>query len=67
MKEKFMTKVTLKQAKSLEDFTDWERIEQMSEAETEQNALLDGDNQPLSANLKGLKKINRSNSTIKSQ
>ncbi len=46
MKDKFITKVTLEQAKKLEDLTDWHRIEKMSEFEAEENALLDADNQP---------------------
>ena len=61
-----MTKITLKQVQSLEDVTDWKRIEQMSETEIEQNALSDEDNQPIDLSLKGLKRINRSNSKIKS-
>lgn len=66
MKEKFMTKITLKQVHSLEDLTDWKRIEQMSETDIEENALSDEDNKPIDLSLKGLKRINRSNSKIKS-
>jgi hypothetical protein len=50
--------VTLEQAKSLEDLTDWERIEKMSESEIEQNANSDPDNQPIEIGLKGLKRRN---------
>ncbi|EAZ88397.1 hypothetical protein CY0110_04997 [Crocosphaera chwakensis CCY0110] len=49
MKEKSIRRITLEQAKSLEDLTDWERIEKMSESEIEQNALEDADNQPITA------------------
>ncbi len=59
MKEKSITRITLEQAKSLEDLTDWERIEKMSESEIEQNALDDADNQPIKKDNKGLKRIKR--------
>ncbi len=39
--------------------TDWERLKKMSEAEVEANALSDPDNQPISADLTGLKRIKR--------
>ena len=59
MKEKSITIITLEQAKSLQDLTDWERIEKMSEAEIEQNALDDADNQPIMKDNKGLKRIKK--------
>lgn len=59
MEEKSITRITLEQAKSLEDLTDWERIEKLSESEIEQNALDDADNQPIKKDNKGLKRIKR--------
>jgi hypothetical protein len=59
MKQEFITRVTLEKAKSLEDMTDWERVEKMSESEVEENALTDPDNQPLPEGLKGLKRKTR--------
>ena len=59
MKPKSITRVTLESAKNLKDLTDWERLEKMSEAEVEENALADPDNQPISPDLKGLKRIKR--------
>ena len=56
MKEESITKITLEKTKDLEDLTDWERLKHMSDEETEQNALSDPDNQPLSEELK---RINR--------
>lgn len=47
MKEKFITRVSLEEAKNLEDLTDWERVNKMSDQEVEENALNDPDNQPL--------------------
>lgn len=64
MKEKSITRITLKQAKSLEDLTDWERIEKMSESEIEQNALDDADNQPITKDSKGLKRIKRKGKNV---
>ncbi len=58
-KKNLRTRITLEQAKSLEDLTDWERIEKMSESEIEQNALDDADNQPIKKDNKGLKRIKR--------
>ncbi|PSF36253.1 hypothetical protein C7H19_13680 [Aphanothece hegewaldii CCALA 016] len=55
MKEKFITRITLEQVKKLEDLTDWERVEKMSELEVEQNALTDPDNQPIQPGQQGLK------------
>ena len=56
MKEKSITKVTLEQAKRLEDLTDYQRLNTMSDEEIEQNALDDSDNQPINQDLKGLKR-----------
>jgi hypothetical protein len=47
MKEKSITRVSLEEAKNLEDLTDWERLENMSDEEVEENAINDPDNQPL--------------------
>ena len=58
-REIYFTRVTVEQAKSLEDLTDWERIEKMSESEIEQNADSDPDNQPIERGLKGLKRRDR--------
>jgi hypothetical protein len=59
MKPESITRVTLESAKNLKDLTDWERLEKMSEAEVEENALADPDNQPISPDLTGLKRIKR--------
>lgn len=56
MKEESITRIKLEQAKSLEDLTDWKRIEKMSESEIEENALSDPDNQPIVTENKGLKR-----------
>ena len=47
MKETSITRTTIDKAKKLEDLTDLERLNSMSEAEIEANALCDPDNQPL--------------------
>ena len=57
-------RVTVEQAKSLEDLTDWERIEKMSESEIEQNADSDPDNQPIERGLKGLKRRDSKRQTL---
>ncbi len=64
MKEKSITRITLEEAKSLQDLTDWERIEKMSESEIEQNALDDADNQPIMKNKNGLKRIKKRKPTL---
>jgi len=43
-----VTRVTLEEAKRMEDHTDWEYLRNMTEAEIEQNARTDPDNPPLS-------------------
>lgn len=65
MKEKSLTRVTLEQAKNLEDLTDWERIEKMSDEQIEQNALSDLDNQPLFTAIKRVEKIKKFKGIIK--
>ncbi len=58
MSETSITRTTLKSAKKLEDLTDWERVNSLSESEIEANALSDPDNQPLSPNtMKNVRKI----------
>ena len=49
-----------KSAKKLEDLTDWERVDSLSESEIETNALSDPDNQPLSPDtLKNIWRLKR--------
>jgi hypothetical protein len=55
MKETSITRTTIDKAKQLEDLTDLERLNSMSESEIEANALSDLDNQPLSPD--SLKKV----------
>ena len=58
MSETSIIRTTLKSAKKLEDLTDWERVNSLSESEIEANALSDLDNQPLSPNtMKNVRKI----------
>ena len=57
MSETSITRTTLESAKKLEDLTDSERVNSMSESEIEANALSDPDNQPLSPD--SLKKVRR--------
>ncbi|MBW4536821.1 MAG: hypothetical protein KME09_23085 [Pleurocapsa minor HA4230-MV1] len=57
MKETSITRITIDKAKKLEDLTDLERLNTMSESEIEANALSDSDNQPLSSD--SLKKVRR--------
>lgn len=57
MKETSITRITIDQAKKLEDLTDLERLNTMSESDIEANALSDPDNQPLSSD--SLKKVRR--------
>jgi hypothetical protein len=59
MKPESITRVTLESAKTLKGLTDWERLEKMSEAEIEENALTDPDNTPINPDLKGLTRIKR--------
>ncbi|GFE71980.1 hypothetical protein [Chroococcus sp. FPU101] len=47
MKKEFITRISLSEAKKLKDFSDWERVEAMSDDEAIANALDDPDNQPL--------------------
>ena len=61
MSERFIIRITLDEAKKLEDLTDLERVNSISESEIEANALSDSDNQLLSPD--SLKKVRR----IKSQ
>ena len=57
MNETSITRTTLDEAKKLEDLTDSERVNSMSESEIEANALSDPDNKPLSPD--DLKKVRR--------
>ncbi|MEM8720377.1 MAG: hypothetical protein AAGE84_13915 [Cyanobacteria bacterium P01_G01_bin.39] len=57
MKKTSITRITIDEAKKLEDLTDFERLNAMSEAEIEANALSDPDNQPLTPN--SIKKVRR--------
>lgn len=57
MKETSITRITIDKAKKLEDLTDLERLNTMSESDIEANALSDPDNQPLSSD--SLKKVRR--------
>lgn len=60
MSETSITRITIDEAKKLEDLTDWERVQSLSESEIEANALSDPDNQPLSPkNLQKIRKIKR--------
>lgn len=60
MSETSIPRTTLESAKKLEDLTDSERVDLMSESEVEENAVSDPDNQPLSAvNLKKVRRIKR--------
>jgi hypothetical protein len=47
MSKENITRVTLEQAREMEDLTDWERVDNITEEEIEQNALDDPDNPPL--------------------
>ena len=47
MSKENITRVTLEQAREMEDLTDWERVDNTTEEEIEQNALDDPDNPPL--------------------
>ena len=47
MSKENITRVTLEQACEMEDLTDWERVDNITEEEIEQNALDDPDNPPL--------------------
>ncbi|PSO78056.1 MAG: hypothetical protein BRC44_11990 [Cyanobacteria bacterium QS_4_48_99] len=47
MSKENITRVTLEQAREMEDLTDWERVDNITEEEIEQNALNDPDNPPL--------------------
>ncbi len=57
MSETSITRTTLNEAKKLEDLTDLERVNSLSESEIEANALSDPDNKPLSPD--SLKKVRR--------
>lgn len=60
MSETSITRITLEEAKKLEDLTDSKRVNSMSESEIEANALSDPDNQPLLPdNLKKVRRIKR--------
>jgi hypothetical protein len=60
MSETSIIRTTLESAKKLEDLTDLERVNSMSESEIQENALSDPDNQPLSSdNLKKVRRIKR--------
>ena len=65
MSETSITRTTLDKAKKLEDLTDSERVNSMSESEIEANALSDPDNQPLSPD--SLKKVRRIKSKYNSR
>jgi hypothetical protein len=62
MKETFITRITIDEAKKLEDLTDLDKLNSMSESEIEENALSDLGSQPLS--LHSLEKIRRIKSTL---
>ena len=47
MSKENITRVTLEQAREMEDLTDQERVDNITEEEIEQNALDDPDNPPL--------------------
>ena len=47
MSKENITRVTPEQAREMEDLTDWERVDNITEEEIEQNALDDPDNPPL--------------------
>lgn len=47
MKNESITRVTWDELDQMEDLTDWERVNNMTEEEIEQNALDDPDNPPL--------------------
>ncbi|AFZ49329.1 hypothetical protein [Dactylococcopsis salina] len=47
MKNESITRVTWDKLDQMEDLTDWERVNNMTEEEIEQNALDDPDNPPL--------------------
>lgn len=47
MKKESITRVTWDELDQMEDLTDWERVNNMTEEEIEQNALDDPDNPPL--------------------
>ena len=57
LSETSITRTTLDKAKKLEDLTDSERVNSISESEIEANALSDPDNQPLSPD--SIKKVRR--------
>ena len=60
MSETSITRITLDKVRKLEDFTDKERVNSLSESEIEANALSDPDNQPLtSTSLKKVRRIKR--------
>ncbi len=60
MSERFITRTTLNEVKKLEDLTNLERVNSMSESEIEANTLSNPDNQSLSPdNLKKVRKIKR--------
>lgn len=54
-----MNKISITKTNTLTDLTNWNKINNMSDEEIEQNALTDIDNQPLSLDLKGLKKVKK--------
>ncbi|MDR9403767.1 MAG: hypothetical protein RI580_10030 [Halothece sp. Uz-M2-17] len=47
MKNESITRVSWDELDQMEDLTDWERVNNMTEEEIEQNALDDPDNPPL--------------------
>lgn len=58
MKNESITRVTWDELEQMEDLTDWERVDSMTEEEIEQNALDDPDNPPLTdEELKHLKPL----------
>jgi hypothetical protein len=62
MSETSITRTTLESADRLEDLTDLERVNSMSESEIEENALSDPDNQSLSSDsLQKVRKMKRKN------
>lgn len=59
MNKETITRVTLEEAKNMEDLTDWEALEDMTDEEAHQNALDDPDAQPIGKDKTGLKRTYR--------
>lgn len=57
MSEETITRVTREEIESMEDLSDWERVQNMTDEEAYQNALDDPDAQPIDEDMMGLKRI----------